>query len=312
MAKLLMTVEQMKDRSTWLKKRKNGLGGSDAAVIMGLTPWKSPYALWAEKTGLIPEEDLSNNQRVYWGQRNEAAIAEWFAEQTGKHLRKRGLIQSCQYPWMLATVDRQILGENAGLEIKTAGVDQYKNWANGAIPAMYIAQCQWYMAVTGCSHWYIAVLIGGNDARWNRIDRDETYIQELIQKGQEFWNSVVTKTPPPVDGTESTKTALGTQYTGGNTNILLLDTKNIVDAYADMKKYEQEESNAKKAKETCKQVIMQAMGNHEIAMIGDAKITWKLHAGRTTLNADAIAKNHPDIYKKYLKVGQPTRVFKIS
>ena len=69
MAKLVMTVEEMKDRKAWLKLRNSGLGGSDASVIMGMNPWKSRLALWAEKTGEIEPEELSGNQRVYWGQK---------------------------------------------------------------------------------------------------------------------------------------------------------------------------------------------------------------------------------------------------
>ena len=83
MAELVMTIEQMKDREAWLKLRNSGLGGSDAAVILGANPWKSRLALWAEKTGQLPPEDLSKNMRVYWGQKNEANIADWFEEETG-------------------------------------------------------------------------------------------------------------------------------------------------------------------------------------------------------------------------------------
>ena len=110
MAELVMTVEQMKDREAWLKLRNSGLGGSDAAVILGANPWKSRLALWAEKTGQLPPEDLSKNMRVYWGQKNEANIADWFEEETGKQVRRRGMMRSCQYPWMLASVDREVIG----------------------------------------------------------------------------------------------------------------------------------------------------------------------------------------------------------
>lgn len=312
MAKVLMTIKEMKDRALWLQKRKEGIGGSDIAVIMGLNPWKSPYTLWAEKTGLIPIEDLSKNQRVYWGQKNEAAIADWFAETTGKIIHKRGLLQSCKYPWMLATVDRQIINENAGLEIKTAGIDQYKEWANDAVPAMYVAQCQWYMAVTGCTHWYIAVLIGGNDARWTIINRDDAYIKELIAKAKEFWDMVQNRIPPAMDGTDSTTQSLKTLYAGGQANTIVLDDKNVIDAYHKMKQYEDEEETAKKAKETCRQTIMDAMKNYEIAEIDGNKVTWKTQAGKTSFDTTTFKKDQPGLYDKYKKTGNPTRVFRAS
>ena len=142
MAKLVMTVEEMRDRQAWLKLRNSGLGGSDASVIMGMNPWKSRLALWAEKTGEIEPDDLSGNQRVYWGQKNEQNIAEWFMEQTGKRVIRRGMMQSCDHPWMLASVDREVVGEKAGLEIKTAGVDQAKYWRDDNIPDAWIERLE--------------------------------------------------------------------------------------------------------------------------------------------------------------------------
>ena len=312
MAKLIMTVEKMKDRSLWLQKRQEGIGGSDISVIMGLNPWKSPYTLWAEKTGIIPPEDLSKNQRVYWGQKNEAAIADWFAETTGKTLRKRGLLQSCKYPWMLATVDRQILNENAGLEIKTAGIEQYKEWANDAVPAMYVAQCQWYMAITECTHWYIAVLIGGNDARWTVIHRDEDYIKKMIEEAKIFWDMVKNRIPPTLDGTDSTTQSLKTLYPGGQPNPIIINDQNVIDAYHMMKKYEDEEETAKKGKEICRQTIMDAMKNHETAEINGNKITWKTQAGKTSFDTNTFKKDQPALYNQYKKTGNPTRVFRAS
>ena len=72
--KLIMTVSQAQDHDAWLKVRNTGIGGSDAAAIMGLNPYKSPYELWLEKTGQAEAPDLSGNQFIYWGKKNEANI----------------------------------------------------------------------------------------------------------------------------------------------------------------------------------------------------------------------------------------------
>lgn len=81
---LILSVKDAEDHKKWLKVRNMGIGGSDAAVIMGLNPYKSPYQLWLEKTGQAEPPDLSGNQRVYWGSKNEPNIADWFQEETGK------------------------------------------------------------------------------------------------------------------------------------------------------------------------------------------------------------------------------------
>ncbi len=91
-AKLIMTVEQMKDRSVWLETRNSGIGGSDAGAIMGMNPWKSKYQLWLEKTGQAEPEDLSGKESVYWGTVLETAVADRFSELTGKKLRRAGMM----------------------------------------------------------------------------------------------------------------------------------------------------------------------------------------------------------------------------
>ena len=310
MAKLVMTVEEMKDRQAWLKLRNSGLGGSDASVILGINPWKSALALWAEKTGELPPEDLSGNQRVYWGQKNEANIAEWFSEQTGKKVIRRGMMRSCEHPWMLASVDREVVGEKAGLEIKTAGVDQAKKWQEDEVPDAYYLQCQWYMAVTGYDRWYIAVLIGGNEAKWKVIERNQEQIDVLIQEGEKFWNMVQSKTPPAPDGSKSAGEAIAAMHPGGRTETLELQAPEMVIAYERMKHFEAAEKEAAKAKEEYKQKIQEAMGDFEAAEISGNKITWKVTAGRTTIDTKKLKSDLPDVFEKYKKVGKPTRVFK--
>ena len=170
---LILSVKDAEDHEKWLKTRDLGIGGSDAAVIMGPNSYKSPYQLWMEKTGQAEAPDLSGNQRIYWGVKNEPNVADWFMEDTGKKVKRLGTLQSREYPFMLANVDRTIIGGNAGLEIKTAGVSQYRKWEDDEIPDAYYCQCLHYMAVTGADYWYIAVLLGGNEAKWKRIERSE-------------------------------------------------------------------------------------------------------------------------------------------
>ena len=310
MAELVMTVEEMKDREAWLALRNSGLGGSDAAVIVGVNPWKSRLALWAEKTGQKKPEDLSKNQRVYWGAKNEANIADWFCEETGKQVRRRGMMRSCEHKWMLASVDREVVGEKAGLEIKTAGVDQAKAWKEDEVPDMYYLQCQWYMAVTGYDRWYIAVLIGGNEAVWKVIDRNQEQIDFLIKEGEAFWKLVTDLIPPLPDGSKSAGETLAAMYPVGRQETLQLDQPDMIIAYERMKHFEQAEKEAKEAKENYKQQIQKAMGFFEVAEISGNKVTWKTQAGRTTIDSKALKKDCPDIYEKYKKVGNPIRVFK--
>ena len=105
-----MTIKQMQDRKAWLNLRKEGLGGTDAAVIMGMSKFKTLHRLWAEKTGRFQPEELSNDEAVHFGAVLEEVVAEEFTIRTGKKVKKHGLLRSMEHPWMLASVDRILIG----------------------------------------------------------------------------------------------------------------------------------------------------------------------------------------------------------
>ena len=309
--KLLMTVEDMqKNHDKWLAIRNNGLGGSDAAVIMGVSPFKSRLTLWMEKTGKLAPEDLSQNQRVYWGIKNEANIAAWFKEVTGKKTRRRGMIMDEDYPYMFANVDRMVDGEDAGLEIKTAGVSQAPQWKEDNVPDGYWLQCQWYMAVTGCKCWYIAVLIGGNEATWKKVERSDKQIAELRRAARNFWDMVVDEVMPTVDGNPDTATALSQLYPGGNQDPLQLDDLDMVEHYTRLKQLQANEKQIKEALAAEQNVFKTALGNHEAAFVNGNKVTWKTQAGCVTVDSKRLKAEKPDVFAQYSKVGNSTRVFK--
>lgn len=314
---LILSVKDAEDHEKWLETRDLGIGGSDAAVIMGMNQYKSTYQLWLEKTGQVEPPDLSGNQYVYWGTKNEANIADWFQEETGKKVKRLGTLRSKEYPFMLANVDRTVVGENAGLEIKTAGVRQYRKWKDDEIPDAYYCQCLHYMAVTGAEYWYIAVLLGGNEAKWKRIERNEEDIQHLIMAETDFWKLVEARTPPPVDGSDSCAAALSAQYKGGDPNYSIIlppdidgviasleDDKAIMDA---LKKQITEKENRLKA----------LLGNAEEGTTDHYRVLWKTQAGRSSVPLAKIKKQTPDIYqlleeKGCITIGKPSRRFSIK
>ena len=125
---LIMKASEMEDRAAWLKLRNKGLGGSDAGIIVGVNPWKSPYQLWLEKTGQVEPEDISEKEAVYWGTQLEDMVAREFTKRTGKKVQRHGMLESVAYPFLLANVDRLVIGEDAGLECKTTSAFKYKDW----------------------------------------------------------------------------------------------------------------------------------------------------------------------------------------
>lgn len=307
-AKLIMTVQDGTNRDAWLKLRTMGIGGSDAGTIVGDNPWKSPYALWLEKTGQLVPEDISGTDPVYWGTTLEDIVAREFTKRTGKRVRRCGTMQSNDVPWMLANVDRLVIGEKAGLECKTTNAFNIKAWQDDGLPNAYYWQCQHYMMVTGLPAWYIAVLIGGQHYDYKCISRNDDDIDYLAQKEEEFWNMVQTMTPPPIDGSRSTTEAIQDQYPGGQTEPVELPQE-AADALALIDNAKAERKRLDDVITTQENVIKCLMGDDEIATIGDRKVTWKNQKGRITVDTKKLKKEFPDVYEACMKQGKPTRRF---
>lgn len=312
MAKLIMTVAEMSDRENWLKMRGSGIGGSDAAVIAGVSSWKSPFQLWLEKTGQVEAEDLSDNEYVYWGTVLEQAVADRFCELTGKKVTRRGMLQDEKHPFLLASVDRMVVGENAGLECKTTNSFSGKAWEDDEIPDAYYIQCQHYMMVTGCEKWYIACLIGGNHFVWKEVARNEADIEALRELEIRFWDMVKTGTMPEVDGSKDCANALSERYKAQADLSVEMTTaaRDALSLYKDLKQHKKEVEQQMALYEN---QLKAMLGEAEVGLLDGAKaVTWKQQAGRITVDSNKLKSEYPAAYEACKKVGNPTRTFRIA
>lgn len=207
----MITKVKTANHDEWLALRKKYIGGSDAATVVGMNAFSSPYALWAEKTGRIP--GFSGNLSTEVGAYLEDFVAKKFEQETGKKVRRvNKSFLNDQYPWAIGNIDREIVGEDAGLEIKTTSELNLKKFKGGEYPENYYCQCVHYLAVTGKQRWYLAVLIGNREFRWFVIERDEEEIAALMQAEKDFWEYVKINTPPPADGAKATTETIVTLY----------------------------------------------------------------------------------------------------
>lgn len=209
----------------WLENRKSGIGGSDAGAIMGANPYRGAYGVWADKLGKT--EPVEDNEAMRQGRDLEDYVARRFAEKTGLRVRREyGMLRSDAWPWMVANIDRRIIGERAGLECKTSRDVYMKRYKNGDFPLEYYCQCLHYLAVTGWDKWYLAVLVYGTDLLTFEIKREdvEDDIGALIQAEYSFWHEYVLPERQPLpDGLESTTKALNAVWSES-------DSEKIVDA----------------------------------------------------------------------------------
>ena len=193
-----------KDEERWHELRLCGLGGSESSAIVGLNPYKQSIEVYYEKRQEIPRQDLSDNERVMFGNILEDVIAQEYSRRTGdKIARQNQLLRSKENPFMIANIDRRIVGEKRGLEVKN--VDRFvANMGWGAagtdeVPEYYLLQCQHYMSVTGYPEWTLVALIGGNELRIYNIKRNDQLIADLVRICGEFWQGVLDGVPPELD-----------------------------------------------------------------------------------------------------------------
>ena len=198
------------DKESWLALRSKYIGGADAASVVGLNDYQSPYALWCEKTGVTPP--FEGNLRTRIGTEMEPIIARLFEEETGKKVQNCNFsLVNDKYPWAMADVDRMVVGEDSLLEIKSTSALNLKHYKSGDYPARFYCQVQHYLAVTGKQKAYLAVLIGNSDFKIFEIERDEAEIEALMALEKQFYEYMTTNTPPPIDGSDSTREAIQAQ-----------------------------------------------------------------------------------------------------
>ena len=260
-------------REQWVQSRKDSIGGSDAASLLGLNPYSSPYALWAEKTGAIEPEDISEKEAVRLGVFLEPYVAQRFTEITGKKVRRENyILKNSDYPWAHANVDRLVIGEKAGRECKTTSALNLKKFKGGEYPANYYCQCMHYMAVTGYDKWYLAVLIGNHDIRIFEILRDEDEIAALMDAERQFWDCVTSNTHPAVDGLPAT---------GKTIEALHTDTGEVVDltpVCANIRQYLALKAQMKGLEEQLEAAangIKAFMGDAGKGIYGDTTVSWR-------------------------------------
>ena len=300
-------------RDDWLTARNRGIGGSDAAVAVGLSPYKSPLELWLEKTGRKPADDLSANDAVFWGITLEAIIANVYAERTGAKVRRvNSILQHPKYPFMLVNLDRVVAHPTDGnglLEVKTAGLRSAAYWVEG-VPEGYQCQVLHQLAVTGKTWADVAVLIGGNDFRIYRIERDEAKIEALIQLEQTFWQHVLEDTPPSCDGSESSSRALAKLYPADQGAILdYSEDFEMNRLFSDYWAYRQRKENAEIKEELLKQQLQEKLGVASGAVFEAGKISWKKAKDSVTTDIKQLAADNPELVARYLALKPGSRRF---
>ena len=319
-----ITKVKTANHEEWLKLRSQYIGGSDAAAVVGLNPFASPYSLWAEKTGKVP--GFAGNLATETGTYLEEFIAKKFEQITGKKVRRcNHSFLNSDYPFAIANIDREIVGEDAGLECKSTSVLNTRRFKNGDFPENYYCQCVHYLGVTEKKRWYIAVLIGNSDFKIFQMTRvasdrcpewceSSVYIEDaeiaaLMVEEADFWELVKKDTPPAVDGIKATSEALVAVYANSNYAVVDLNEFSF-----DMRKYSALKEQIKELETQANEIVNRVkkfMGEAGRAECPEYKVSWKSQSKRM-FDSKRFARENPDIDLSSYYNTSSTRVFRVT
>lgn len=306
-------------RDEWLEVRKHGIGSSDAAAAVGLNPYKSQLELWMEKTGRdtdLPKPDPTDTTApVYWGTLLEPVVAASYTQHTGRRVRKvNAVLQHPDRPWMLANIDREVIGASDVqiLECKTAGEFGARHWRDG-VPEYVQLQVQHQLAVTGKQAADVAVLLCGQQLKVHRVERDDELIAKLMLLQERFWHYVTTDTPPPVDGSDSSSTALQYLYPRDSGQALdFIQDSQMSALFTDLQDVRCQADKYKQLEEQYKQQIQQAMGDASTAVFETGSVSWKRSKDSTVLDTKRLLSDHPELLAQYSMIRSGSRRFLVQ
>lgn len=314
-------------RDQWHAARRAGIGGSDIAAILGIGR-RTALAVYREKTG---EPETGRNARLdeaaLFGHLHEPVVAAEFGRRTGlRVLPSPGILASRVNPWMLANVDRLVTPVTAGrvpldqkfpLEIKTRSAYEADKWRDGPDEAP-VLQLQWYLAVTGAAYGYVAVLLGGNQLKWWRVDRDDTLIRLMIAAAAEFRDRLAAGVPPPP--AENDTELLDAIWAGTPDLVADLDPDVALPAALRLQALRDDAKATAKEITQAENNLKVLLGDAETGVAGGVEIcTWKrsgpfrsalftdaepdlaaeFQVMRPVIDTDRLAAEYPDKYRYY-------------
>lgn len=301
-------VATMPDRESWLKERQTGIGGSDAAAVLGLSKWKTPLDIYLEKRGETGNQP--DSEPMLWGRALEPVIRQQYADRTGRVVRiHEGILRHPQHDFMLANLDG-VTDDGRLLEIKTARSGQ--DWGEPGtdeVPQAYLLQVQHYMAVTGLVVADVAVLIGGSDFRLYEVPADQELQGMLIEAEAEFWRRVVDGVPPEPVSFADAQARFGRVSVAGEVEA----TSEALAAIAELRTVRESMKALELREEEAKAIVMCLLGDHDTLVgQGRALATWKASRPSVRFDSSAFKAAHPELHAQFSKAGEASRRFLIK
>lgn len=284
-------------------QRHAGLGGSDAGVAAGVSPFKSPLRLYYEKRGELPLDE-EETEAMEWGKILEEPIARKFASKTGLKVRRQSLRVATAHRFMLANIDRQVLAPSGVLECKALNAFTRIEGVADLPDYMYL-QGQHYLEVYGYERLYFAILIGGQKFVQFPVERDQQTIDVLIEVEREFWRRVELGDPPPPDGSESTRELAKHLYPKDTGKLITMDSTDARQTALALLQAKDQAKQAEDRKTALENWLKFRLEDASEATIpGFGRITWKSArpSRKEVVDLTKLKAEFPDAYEAAVRV----------
>lgn len=306
MARKLINTKEI-SHEEWVELRKKSLGGSDAGTCVNMNPFSSLITLYADKKGL--SKPIEDNESMRLGRDLEQYVADRYMEKTGKKVVNDNFMYAhSDYDFITANIDRRIVGENAGLECKTMGSFSGYNFEAGEVPSHYYCQCQHYMAVMDFSYMDLAILVYQRGIYVVTIERDDEFIEQLLQAEIDFWENYIEKNEIPApDGSDASMDTLKELYPTPtpDSEIEIFGLDSLIEDYiaaAELAKEYEEKKTAIQG------LICSKLGTAEVGIGENYGCSWKSQS-KTSVDTKKLEAEYPEVYAQVKKVSE-YRVFR--
>lgn len=306
-------------RLAWLKRRQEGIGGSDVAAILGLRPFAdaTPLKVYLSKTEPVDASNAEETERMQWGKLIEPLIIKQYSHRTGIGLEGTpktpyGMVSHPEYPQLLATPDQYLEGGGI-LEVKNTSMS--REWgsteidASESVPLHYYLQVLHYLDVTQRSWADIAVLIAGGDCRIYKVEDNPSYRLEIRERLLTWWDTyVVPRVPPPCETVGDVKGRWPFEepdkvVQASESDLLLLEEYRQAKAHSGAASKETKELEAR---------LREALADGEIMVEGDrALYSCKSTRPRRTVDTKKLKDEFPVVYEKVVRESEGTRRFTV-
>lgn len=306
------TVKEILKKDDWLERKKNGIGGSEIAAIMGVHPYKTAIDVYLSK--VEEGNETVNNIPMRTGVLLEPLVAEIFSEETGAEIippPEIGLYEiysDKDHPYILGSPDRKfkVNNELGILECKTTSINYDE------VPPYWFTQLMWYLGIVNVELGAVAWLKNNREFKSTQYIFDKDQFDFMCEVAQRFWeDNVLQRIPPEISVHNKYEvTKIYKSHVKGKTIEATPDLKSELITLA---KFKEVIKIIQTKTDDIEANIKLILKDGEAIVEGDNElVTWRKSADSTKFDVELFKQDNPALYKKYLKTNPASRRFMLK